>query len=265
MSALALVACTRAVSSTSDGGWPARSPPDAEAVDLSPRPPDGNLAADLATHHGAVDAGPACAKQLTVVFSVGVGAGAVASLSNGCWKVVDADGAANHAFRKCSTSSFVVVNPNAGNWAYDDTNPSRPLSQDQSFLDQCSSGAGGDGYEYMAYRGSWRILPAPNRRAYFAELYGDQTDDVDSLRAASGVWQGNPQLQQHHDVYPMINIGPSPGAHLEGQIEAEALALCRAVPDRGYFGTYVATWQLGMSAGDPRAVAVAQALNACTR
>src|SRR5438105_2070148 len=116
---------------------------------------------------GPVDAGPTCKKKVTVVFTVGVGASAVDSLSNGCWAVVDADGAANHQFRKCSTSSFVVHNASAPSYAYDDTSPSHPLGQEQTFLAQCSSGASGDGYVYMAYRSGWRLLSAPHVKAYF--------------------------------------------------------------------------------------------------
>ncbi|HEY8041781.1 MAG TPA: hypothetical protein VIF15_18380 [Polyangiaceae bacterium] len=238
--------------------------------------PDASSGADAHAHPDAhapsdagkdahAEAGPTCAKHLTVVFSVGVGAGALAGHSSGCWTVVDADGAANHAFRKCSTGSFVVQNPGAASYAYDDTNPTRALSQDQSFLAQCSSGATGDGYEYMAYRGSWRILPAPNLRAYFAELYGGAVDDVDSYLTTSGVYQGNAQLAAHKNVYPMINIGPSAGAHLEKQIGADTLSLCKKIADGGYFGTYVATWQSGMSANDPRILAVADALDQCTK
>ncbi len=244
-----------------NGNEPGASAPTPAASIADAGPADGAQApADAAS----VDAGPSCAKHLTVVFSVGVGASALAGHSNGCWTVVDADGAANHKFRKCSTSNFVVSNPQADNYSYDDTNPTRPLSQDQNYLSQCSAQATGDGYEFMAYRGGWRMLPAHNLVAYFAELYGDATTDVDSLLSTSGVYDGNAQLAAHKNVYPMINIGPPASAHLEAHIGATSLALCKKIADHGYFGTYVATWPQGLSATDPRTLAVASALNKCT-
>jgi hypothetical protein len=225
---------------------------------------DGGVKAD-AKADAAADAGTPCKKDITVVASVGTGAGALSGHSNGCWRVVDADGAANHSFRKCSTSSFQVVNTSAPSYAYDDTNVNRPLSEDQSFLAQCSQGATGDGYEYLAYRGGWRLLHASHLRAYFAELYGDAIDDVDSYFHLPGVYEGNAQLAAHAPhVFPMINIGPSPGAHLEHQIETDALALCKEVVSPGYFGTYNASWQSGMGPSDPRVLALAKALDACT-
>ena len=220
--------------------------------------------ADASAPDAHADAGPTCTKHITVVFSVGVGAGGLATHSNGCWTVVDADGAANHKFRKCSTSNFTVGNPLADNYSYDDTNPTRALSQDQTFLSQCSAGTTGDGFEFMAYRGSWRLLGAPNLRAYFAELYGDATNDVDSLLSSSGVYTGNAQLAAHNNVYPMINIGPPASAHLESHIGATTLALCKKIANHGYFGTYVATWPSGLPDNDPRTLAVANALNKCT-
>jgi hypothetical protein len=225
---------------------------------------DAGHVGDAGKSDAHVDAGPSCAKHLTVVFSVGVGASALETHSNGCWTVVDADGAANHKFRKCSTSNFQVGNPTADNYSYDDTNPSRALSQDQTFLSQCSSGATGDGFEFMAYRGSWRLLGAPHLTAYFAELYGDATTDVDSLLSTSGVYNGNAQLAAHNNVYPMINIGPPASAHLENHIGATTLALCKKIANHGYFGTYVATWPDGLAANDPRTLAVANALDKCT-
>jgi hypothetical protein len=224
----------------------------------------GSMLGDASAPDAHADAGPSCAKHLTVVFSVGVGAAGLATHSNGCWTVVDADGAANHKFRKCSTSNFQVGNPLADNYSYDDTNPTRPLSQDQSFLTQCAASTTGDGFEFMAYRGSWRMLGAPNLRAYFAELYGDATNDVDSLLSSSGVYNGNAQLAAHNNVYPMINIGPPATAHLENHIGATTLALCKKIADHGYFGTYVATWPAGLAANDPRTMAVANALDKCT-
>jgi hypothetical protein len=212
------------------------------------------------------DAGPICKKHLTVVFAVGTGAGATRSHSNGCWDVVDADGAANASFRKCSTSNFVVQNPSAKNWAYDDTNPTRPLSQDTSFLHSCSNGATGDGYEYMAYRGGWRILGATNLRAYFAELYGDSADDIDSLYAQAGVYTNNAQLKAHAGhVFPMMNAGPPASANLQGKIGTEAAKLCKTVADGGYFGVYVADYASPMPKADPRVLALANALNNCTK
>ena len=62
----------------------------------------------------------------------------------------------------------------------------------------------------------------------------------------------------------MINVGPPRSAKLEGVIEKDALAICKSIADGGWFGTYVATWADGMDASDPRVVALAKALNACT-
>jgi len=243
------------VDAARDDAQPADTHADFDAHDASP------------THDAAIDtfdAAPACTKHLTVLFSVGVGAGALAGHTNGCWDVVDADGAANHTFRKCSTSTFVVVGPDRPNYSYDDTNPSRPLSEDEDFLSKCASGATGDGYEFMAYRDGWRLLGATHLRGFFAELYGDATDDVDSLWSVPGVYEGNKQLAGHH-VYPMINVGPPLASHLEGKIEKDALAICKTIADGGYFGTYVATWSDGMDATDPRVLALAKALDACTK
>lgn len=212
--------------------------------------------ADAAAPHDAApphEAGPACKKHLTVVFAVGTGEGSVASLSNGCWTSIDADGAANPQYRKCSTSSFVVKNGGAANYAYDDTNPSRPLSEDQNFLSQCASGATGIGFEYMANRGGWRLLTAPHMVAYFAELYTSDTTVADSY----SLWQ---TPISGHTVSPMINIGPNDPA----TIDSAAQKMCARVDDKGYFGVYNGDWQNGMSATDPRAKAVANALNVCT-
>src|SRR5947207_2660565 len=90
--------------------------PAPDAVD----PEDGstNVSDGGVKHDGSVkdaappaDLAPKCTKHLTVVFAVGTGAGAVDSLSNGCWTVIDADGAANHSYRKCSTGNMIVSNP----------------------------------------------------------------------------------------------------------------------------------------------------------
>ena len=222
--------------------------------------PDAGGAHDAGAHDAAapadaapLDAGPKCKKELTVVFSVGTGAGAVGAHTNGCWTVVDADGAANHAFRKCSTSNFVVQNAGAANYAYDDTNPTRPLSDDQSFLAKCSSGATGTGFEYMAYRGSWRLITAPRIDAYFAELYSSDQTISDSYAS----WQ---TTIAGHTVSPMINIGPNDPA----TIESSALKMCNRVSSHGYFGVYNSAWQDGMTATDARAVGIAKALNTCT-
>ena len=216
---------------------------------------DGGSPIDAAHSDAAkVDAGPPCKKHITVVFAVGTGAGAVASHANGCWTVVDADGAANSKFRKCSTSSFVVQNATAANFAFDDTNPTAPLSSDQTFLSQCASGATGDGYEYMAYRGAWRLLTAPHVKAYFAELYStDQTiDDYYSL------W---PTTLNGHAVSPMINIGPNDPT----TIGSAALKMCNRVANNGYFGAYNGAYKLGMGPTDARALALVNALDKCTR
>src|ERR1051325_724369 len=60
--------------------------------------------------------GAACKKKITVIFTVGV-PGTSKMKTNGCWTPINADGAANKDFRKCSTSSFVVNNAAAPNWA----------------------------------------------------------------------------------------------------------------------------------------------------
>jgi hypothetical protein len=208
--------------------------------------------------------GPACKKEITVVFSVGTGAGSLAShASSGCWTVVDADGAANPAFRKCSTSNYLVKNASAPDYAFDDTNPNDSLSAQQSFLAECASGASGEGFEYMAYRGSWRLLSAPHLKAYFAELYTTD-DEVDDYWGVAGVYEGNAQLAKH-PVYPMINIGPrTPPSNLDSVIQSDGLAMCKTVADKGYFGVYVGTWDQPMGDKDPRIVALANALDSCT-
>lgn len=210
-----------------------------------------------------VDSGPTvtCTKTLTVLFSVGTGAGALASHASGCWTVLDADGAANKSFRKCSTGQGVVQNPSASNYAFDDTNPNNSLSQQQSFMQQCSAGATGDGFEYMAYRGSWRLIyPATHLRAFFAELYSSD-DYVDDDWPSAYV--GNAQLA-NHTVYPMINISPTNGPSPENKIKTDGLAICKKIADKGYFGVYVATWNQPMTSNDARIVALANTLDACT-
>lgn len=202
----------------------------------------------------AQDAAPPCKKKLTVVCSVGTGCGAVRSLSNGCWVAINADGAATKQYRKCSTSNFVVKNPGAPNYAYDDTNPNRPLSADKSYLAKCSSGATGIGFEYMAYRnGTWRLLTAPHMKAYFAELYSSDQHVWDYYAH----W---PKSLSGHTVYPMINIGPQQPA----TIQKATATTCAAVARGGYFGIYNSDWAHGMGAADARAKALAAALNKCT-
>jgi hypothetical protein len=210
------------------------------------------------------DAGPVCTKQLTVLFAVGTGAGSLASHQNGCWTVVDADGAANNQYRKCSTSDWMVKNPSAPNYAFDDMNPNDSLGMDQSFLQSCSAGATGDGWEYLAYRGSWRLVfPANHLKAFFAELYTSDAH-VDDLWFTQGVYQGNGQLGAH-TVYPMINIGPVPTPPgLSATIENDGLAICKTINNNGYFGVYVGAWNQPMPANDPRVVALASALDSCT-
>lgn len=245
-------ATTRDASHASD----AASPVDAAA--------DHHVADASHPHEASVEAGPGCGKSLTVVFSVGTGSGALSSHAGGCWSVVDADGAANHSWRKCSTGNWVVGNPSAPNWAFDDSNPTAPLSEDQSFLTSCSKGSTGQGFEYLAYRGSWRLLfPATHLDAFFAELYSSNASISDLLHTP-GVYAGNAQLA-NHTVYPMINVGPtSPPSNEASVIEADALAMCKTVKDGGMFGVYVGTWNQPMPDNDPRIVALAKALDTCT-
>ena len=220
------------------------------------------MAHDASKPHDAAADGPACTKEITILFAVGTGAGSLASHASGCWTVLDADGAANHAYRKCSTGSGVVKNPSAANYAFDDTNPNSSLSGQQAFLKQCAAGATGDGWEYMAYRGGWRLLfPATNLRAFFAELHASDYDVDDNW---PGAYVGNPQLA-HHTVYPMIDIGPIGVAHPEGTIETDGLAICKTIRDHGYFGVYVGTWNQPMPSSDPRILALAKALDGCTK
>ncbi len=227
------------------------------------------LEADAGLSTGAdgsafVDAtlGTDCTKQLTVLFAVGTGAGALSSHAGDCWTVLDADGSANKSFRKCSTGTWTVSNSSAPNYAFDDTNPNAALSQDQSFMTTCSTGATGDGFEYMAYRGSWRLLyPANHLRAFFAELYvGD--GDVDDYWPSAYV--GNSQLAKH-TVYPMINIGPTNVSSPAGKIKTDSLAICKTIKSGGYFGVYVGTWDQPMDKNDARIVALASALDTCTK
>ena len=217
------------------------------------------VAVDVAKEAAPVDT---CGKHLTVLFAVGTGAGALKSLAGSCWSVLDADGSANKSFRKCSTSTFTVSNASAPNWAFDDTNPNASLTQDQDFLKQCSANATGDGFEYMAYRGSWRLLyPATNLRAFFAELYAGDGDVADYWPSA---YTNNAQLA-NHTVYPMINIGPTSVSSPASTIEQVALATCKTIKDGGYFGVYVGTWNQPMSSTDARIVALASALDTCTK
>lgn len=209
------------------------------------------------------DAAPdPCKKHLTVLFAVGTGAGALKSHATSCWSVLDADGSANKSFRKCSTSTWTVQNDAAPNYAFDDTNPNAPLTEDQNFLKQCASGATGDGYEYMAYRGSWRLLyPATHLRAFFAELYAGDGDIDDYWPSA---YVNNSQLASH-TVYPMINIGPTNVASPASKIKSDSVAICKTIEDGGMFGVYVGTWNQSMTSTDPRIVALAAALDSCTK
>lgn len=216
-------------------------------------------------HDAAAEAAPVCGKHLTVIFSVGTGAGSLASHASPCWTVVDADGAANPQWRKCSTSNYVVGNPNAPNWAFDDSNPNAPLSQDQTFLQQCAAGSTGEGFEYLAYRGGWRLMfPATHLKAFFAEVYTSD-DAVDDLWSQPGVYSGNSQLA-NHTVYPMINIGPrNPPSNVATVVENGALSMCKTVKDGGMLGVYVGEWNLPMPSSDPRILALAKALDTCTK
>jgi hypothetical protein len=260
LSALVLVACGDAGDDPSPLPEPDFVP--GPAVDTSqpaPEPPPD----DSASVQGPLPAGAACKKKITVLFTVGV-PGTSKMKSNGCWTPIIADGAANKDFRKCSTSDFVVGNANAPSWAYDDTNPSHTLSQEQSFLSKCSMGATGDGYEYMAYRSGWRFLSAPRLRAYFAELYGSSPTDIASLWYQPGVYVGNAGLAKHKNVYPMMNFGPPAASKLEAKVGSDALKICKTIPDGGYFGMYNPSWRDGMAANDPRLLALEKALDACT-
>lgn len=270
-------------SSTGAGGdedAPTGTLPDASAVDVGAQGPDAGGTGGGASDSGKSGSGdsgkpsdggggkdaPSCAKHLTVLFSVGTGAGSLAShATTGCWDVIDADGAANKSWRKCSTGNYMVVNASAPNWAFDDSNPDAPLAQDQSFLAQCASGATGDGYEYLAYRGSWRLMfPANHLRAFFAELHASDSDVDDNWPSA---YVGNAQLA-NHTVYPMFNIGPrndpSPQTTL-AKIKNDGIAICKTVKDGGFFGIYVGTWDQPMPDNDPRIVALANALDTCTK
>ena len=240
------------------------------AVDLDRPSPAGEIDADgeepgfdplapIETPAKAV----ACKKKITVIATVGV-PGKSKYRTNGCWDVVVTDGAANEDFRKCSTSSFVVGNAGAESYAYDDTSPAHPLGAERSFLARCAKGASGDGYEFMAYRGGWRRLRAPHMRAYFAELYGSSASDIDSLWFMKSIYKNNPIKDRKH-VYPMINNGPPRKAKLEKKLGHDALAICKTVPNGGYFGIYNASWREEWTPTDPRLVALENALDRCTR
>jgi hypothetical protein len=203
-----------------------------------------------------------CKKHLTVLFAVGTGAGALKTHAGECWSVLDADGSANKSFRKCSSSTFTVQNASAANYALDDTNPNVPYADDANFLSECAKGATGDGYEYMAYRGSWRLVfPATHLRAFFAELHAGD-GDVDDNWPQNYV--NNSQLA-NHTVYPMINIGPTNIASPAGIIKTDGLAICKTIKDGGMFGVYVGTWNQPMADNDARIVALASALDSCTK
>jgi len=232
---------------------PPAPPPGAEATEVPPETPAQPQPAQ-----------PQCGKKITVISTVGV-PGASKFQTNGCWSVIITDGAAVQSYRKCSTSDYVVHNATGTNYAYDDTNPQHPLTQEKTFLAKCASGATGDGWEFMAYRSGWRFLGAPQLKAYFAELYGSAMTDIDSLYYVSGVYTNNAALAKHTNVYPMINFGPPKASNLANKVGAEALKLCKPVKDGGYFGIYNAAWREGMPAGDARLVAFQNAMNACTK
>ena len=251
---LALAACSA----------PAEPPPAIEdaSADVAPIV-DAHVEASADVHDAAKEAAfvDPCSKHLTVLFSVGTGAGALSSHAGACWDVIDADGAANKQWRKCSTSNFVVANPTAPNWAFDDTNPNAPLTDDENFIQKCAAGSTGDGYEYMAYRGGWRLLfPETHLRAFFAELHAGDGDVDDNWPSA---YVNNSQLA-NHTVYPMINIGPTNVSNPAPTIKTDGLAICKTIKDGGMFGVYVGTWNQPMSSSDPRILALASALDACT-
>lgn len=229
---------------------------------------DAQAAADLANPGVTIQSGaaaPKCKKHITVVATVGV-PGASKYRTNGCWTVVITDGAARpQEYRKCSSSNFRVQNHNAPSYAYDDTSPAHPLAAEKRFLASCSAGATGVGWEFMAYRGGWRLLHTRHLRAYFGELYGSSPRDIDSLWYIHGVYRGNARLARRTHVFPMINFGTPRAANLQRRIAAETLKTCRSVRNRGYFGLYNASWREGMAADDPRLRAVERGLNACTR
>ena len=254
--ALLLLACSApAAPADDDAGEDAASAPAADAAVDAPYDAPEDVAPD------APPPDP-CAKHLTVLFAVGTVAGSLAAHATSCYTVLDADGAANKQFRKCSTSSFVVSNASAPNWAFDDTNPNASLSQDQSFLQQCAAGSTGVGFEYMAYRGSWRLLyPATHLKAFFAELHAGDADVDDNWPSA---YVNNAQLA-NHTVYPMINIGPTEVANPASKIQKDGLAICKTIKNGGYFGVYVGTWDQPMPKTDPRILALATALDTCTK
>jgi predicted alpha-1,6-mannanase (GH76 family) len=214
--------------------------------------------------HG--DQGPhdACSKQITVEFSVAIGAGGLAKYAdahaNGCWSVLDADpGDPASDFRICSREGAPVQHKDRPNYGYDDTNPEHALSADKADLAACAKGATGIGFEYMAYRGGWRLLPANHLNAYIAELQmGD--DDVDGYWP--GAYVGNRQLEGHR-VYPMINISPGDAKQ---KIEEDGPAICRTIDDGGYLGVYVGNWMTTkIPDDDPRIEALGKVLDACTK
>lgn len=253
---LFLVACGAPV----DASVPDDADDDALASELDAAPEtDGAPEASAKLDAAPVDP---CGKHVVALFAVGTGAGALDSHATECWSVVDADGSANKSWRKCSTSTFTVKNAAAANYAFDDTNPNAPLSKDWSFLAECASGATGIGFEYMAYRGSWRLIfPANHLKAFFAELYAGDGDVADYWPSA---YVGNGQLAKH-TVYPMINIGPTNVASPASTIKKDALAMCKTIKDGGYLGVYVGTWDQPMTKTDARIVALSDALNACTK
>lgn len=234
------------------------SPPEEMATPEEEEPPSSDAGAD------AAPANDKCAKHLTVIETVGV-PGVSKWKTNGCWTIVNADGASKgNDYRKCSTVNFKMTNAGGTSYAYDDTSPSHNLTQEKNYLAECSKGATGDGLEYMAYRGGWRPLAAPRLKAYFAELYGSSTSDMDSLWFKTGVYKNNTTLKKITNVYPMINFGLPKTAAYAKKIENDSYVICKTVKDGGYFGVYNAAWQSTWEADDIRLVALERAINKCT-
>ncbi|HEY8078520.1 MAG TPA: hypothetical protein VIF62_30530 [Labilithrix sp.] len=256
LASLLLVACSGGSGGDVASDAPAQPtvPPDTSSGGAASAQQDATHDASTPDADAGADAGPSCKKTITVVSAVGTGSKAVGSHSNGCWKVIDADGAANAQYRKCSTAKLMVQNASAPNFAYDDTNPDHVLSQETTFLSQCASGATGIGFEYMAYRGAWRLLAQPKVVAYFEELYSSDLAVDDYLAH----WDANVNGKA---TSPMINFGPNDAT----KIRTSGLTMCNKVPDGGYFGMYDGDWENPMADSDARAVALGTALNDCTK
>jgi predicted alpha-1,6-mannanase (GH76 family) len=205
-----------------------------------------------------------CQKHVTVEFSVAIGASGLRTYADdhaeGCWSVLVADpGDPASDFRTCSREGAPVKHLERPNYGYDDTSPEHLLSDDKADLAACAKGATGIGFEYMAYRGGWRLLPAPHLTAYIAELQASD-DDVDAFWP--GAYVDNGQLRDH-PVYPMINISPS---NAKTKIEEDGPAICDTIDDDGYFGIYVGHWETTkIPDDDPRLAALGNVLDHCTK